>query len=79
MDSSIQQRIINCCNYYNFDYVVTESDGTPPTYISNQREVGITKPNVLDFDWIGPLNRKLESIIENDEMPRPNVRLPDFT
>lgn len=56
-----------------------DGEDIPPTYISNQREVGITKPNVLNFDWVIPLNRKLESMIENDEMPMPNVRLPDFT
>ena len=59
-----------------------DGQGKPPTYIQNLTEKGVSKGDStipeIAWDWVIPINRKIEDMIEKDEMPIPNGRVPDW-
>ena len=52
--------------------------GVKPTYIMNQVQTGITQHDVCDWDWVIPLNERLQRMTDNDELPPPSP-LPDWS
>ena len=52
--------------------------GAVPTYVQNEFTQGICQVFTVDWEWTTPLNRKIEKMIENGEMPRPTRVLPDY-
>lgn len=49
-----------------------------PTYITVQDKNSITAPGILTWDWCVPLNRKLEEMDVNGELPAPRLNVPTF-
>ena len=61
-------------------YKKIDGRSVPPTYLQNQIAQGVSrKLGSPDWGWTTPLNRKLEYMIANDEMPPPRTSLPDWS
>ena len=55
-----------------------DGSGRAPTYVQVIATNSVTKPNNMTWDWCVPLNRKLEQMEADGELPEPNRIVPTF-
>jgi hypothetical protein len=58
----------------------SKKDGhdVPPTYIMNHTLPGVSRPKDTDYEWMIPFCDELVKMIDNDEMPIPEISLPKY-